>query len=92
MSKRTDVSYVRTSRRRHGARTVPLMALLLLAAWVTVLAAALCLVVLPFLLGRLVFSLAHLPSYWTHDTASFAVGLTLLKVRTFVYDFVFCLC
>ena len=63
------------------------MALLLLAAWITVLAAALCLVVLPFLLGRLVFSLAHLPSYWTHDTASFAVGLTLLKVRTFVYDF-----
>lgn len=67
-------------RRRHGARAVPLVAVLLLAAWATVLVAALCLVVLPFLLGRLLFSLIHLPRRWTHDTASFAVGLTLLKV------------
>ncbi|CBN76770.1 conserved unknown protein [Ectocarpus siliculosus] len=66
-------------RRRHGARAVPLVAVLLLAAWATVLVAALCLVVLPFLLGRLLFSLIHLPRRWTHDTASFAVGLTLLK-------------
>lgn len=67
-------------RRRHGARAVPLVAVLLLAAWATVLVAALCLVVLPFLLGRQLFSLIHLPKRWTHDTASFAVGLTLLKV------------
>ncbi|CAN0372517.1 unnamed protein product, partial [Ectocarpus sp. 12 AP-2014] len=69
-------------RRRHGARAVPLVAVLLLAAWATVLVAALCLVVLPFLLGRLLFSLIHLPRRWTHDTASFVVGLTLLKAVT----------
>ncbi|CAN0103793.1 unnamed protein product, partial [Scytosiphon promiscuus] len=69
-------------RRRHGARAVPLVSMLLLGAWATVLAATLCLVVLPFLLGRVVFSLVHLPRQWTHDTASFAVGLTILKAVT----------
>lgn len=66
------------------------MAVLLLAAWLTVLVATLCLVVLPFLLGRLVFSLVHLPTQWTHDTASFAVGLTFLKVRSCVVCRVSC--
>lgn len=67
-------------RRRHGARAVPLVGILLVAAWATVLAAALCLVVLPFLLGRMLFVLLHLPKRWTHDTASFSVGLVALKV------------
>ncbi|CAN0550112.1 unnamed protein product, partial [Laminaria digitata] len=50
---------------------------LLVAAWATVLATAMCLVVLPFLLGRTVFALLHLPIRWTHDTATFAVGLAV---------------
>lgn len=68
-------------RRRLGAKAVPLLAILLVAAWTTVLAVVLCLLVLPFLLGRGVFLLLHLPPQWTHDTASFSVGLTVLKVR-----------
>ena len=59
---------------------MPLLTALVVAAWATVLAVALCLVVLPFLLGRAVFLLLHLPPEWTHDTASFSVGLTVLKV------------
>lgn len=68
-------------RRRHGVRAVPLLALLLAMAWTTILAGVLSLVLLPFLLGRAVFALLHLPPEWTHDTANFSVGLTVLKVR-----------
>lgn len=60
---------------------MPLLAILLVAAWTTVLAVVLFLLVLPFLLGRGVFLLLHLPPQWTHDTASFSVGLTVLKVK-----------
>lgn len=78
-------------RRRHGMRAVPLVALLLAMAWTTILASVLSLVLLPFLLGRAVFALLHLPPEWTHDTASFSVGLTVLKVRAYMLACVYCL-